>query len=154
MRLSETELRFWGTRIGETIVAPAFLALSGPLGSGKSVFARAVGAGAGVREPMPSPTFTLVQQYMASGGRRLTHLDLYRLESPDELWELGWGQLPDDDEIVVVEWPERAGAYLPADRWHIELSTPDGRPLLRDVEATRVGTPPELTAFPMSVSGV
>jgi tRNA threonylcarbamoyladenosine biosynthesis protein TsaE len=154
VRLSEAELQRWGTRIGETIDAPAFLALSGPLGSGKSVLARAVGTGAGVREPMPSPTFTLLQRFAVGGGRHLTHLDLYRIESPDELWELGWAQLPDDDEIVLVEWPERAGRLLPADYWHIELSTPPGWPALRDVEVTRVGAPPELAAFPMSLSGV
>jgi tRNA threonylcarbamoyladenosine biosynthesis protein TsaE len=153
MRLSEAELRRWGSRIGETIEAPAFLALAGPLGAGKSVLARAVGAGAGVQEPMPSPTFTLLQRYPASRGRRVSHFDLYRIDSPDELWELGWSELPESDEIVLVEWPERAGSLLPEDHWLIELSTPVGWPLLRDIEVTRVGSPPDLSAFPMSVSG-
>ncbi len=153
MRLSEAEVARWGARIGETIEAPAFLALAGPLGAGKSVLARAIGAGAGVREPMPSPTFTLLQRYGASDGRRVTHFDLYRIDAPDELWELGWSELPDDDEIVLVEWPERAGPLLPEDHWLIELSTPSGLSELRDVEVTRVGSPPDLSPFPMSVSG-
>ena len=152
MRLDQAELARWGARIGETITSPAFVGLSGPLGAGKSVLARAIGAGAGVEGKMPSPTFTLLQAYPARGGRRLVHLDLYRIDSPDDLWELGWSQLPGDVEIVLVEWPERAGALLPADRWLIELTPPVGEPLLRDVEVRRVGSPPELAAFPLSLS--
>ncbi|HUG36361.1 MAG TPA: tRNA (adenosine(37)-N6)-threonylcarbamoyltransferase complex ATPase subunit type 1 TsaE [Candidatus Limnocylindrales bacterium] len=153
MRLDQAELSRWGARIGETITAPAFVGLSGPLGAGKSVLARAIGTGAGVEAPMPSPTFTLLQAYTASGGRRVVHLDLYRIASPHELWELGWAQLPSDEDIVLLEWPERAGAHLPENHWLIELSLPEGEPLLRDVEVTRVGSPPELAAFPLSLSG-
>jgi tRNA threonylcarbamoyladenosine biosynthesis protein TsaE len=152
VRLDQAELARWGARIGDTIAPPAFVGLSGPLGAGKSVLARAIGAGAGVVGPMPSPTFTLLQGYPASRGRRLVHLDLYRIDSPGELWELGWGQIPGDDEVVLVEWPERAGSLLPADRWVIELTPAAGEPLLRDVEVTRVGSPPELAAFPLSLS--
>mgnify|MGYP001313743144 CR=1 FL=1 len=153
MRLSEEELRRWGTRIGETLEPPAVLALSGALGAGKSVLARAVGAGAGVRETMPSPTYTLVQRYAASSERQLVHLDLFRIESPDELWELGWAQLPGESDLVLIEWPERAGKQLPRDHWRIELVTPSTQPHLRDVEVVRVGAPPELAPFPMSVAG-
>lgn len=154
MRLSEAELRRWGSRIGDTLVPPAVLALSGPLGAGKSVLARAIGAAAGVTHPMPSPSYTLVQRYPAGRGRHVVHLDLYRIELPDELWELGWAQLPGEGDIVLVEWPEKAGALLHPDHWLIELATPPDQPHLRDVEATRVGSPPELASFPMSVSGV
>jgi tRNA threonylcarbamoyladenosine biosynthesis protein TsaE len=153
VRLTEEELRRWGTRLGETLEPPAVLALSGALGAGKSVLARAIGAGAGVHEAMPSPTYTLVQRYAAGSARQLVHLDLYRIESPDELWELGWAQLPGDDDLVLIEWPERAGAHLPRDHWRIELATPPDRPDLRDVEVVRVGMPPELAPFPMSVAG-
>jgi tRNA threonylcarbamoyl adenosine modification protein YjeE len=152
VRLDEAGLVKWGTLIGRSVTAPAFVGLCGPLGAGKSVLARAIGAGAGVRGPMPSPSFTLLQGYPASGGRRVVHLDLYRIETPDELWEIGWAELPEQDEIVLVEWPERAGALLPADHWLIELGPPAGHPLLRDVEVTRVGAPHELAAFPLSVS--
>ena len=152
MRLDQTELVRWGTRVGETIEPPAFVGLSGPLGAGKSVLARAIGAGAGVAGPMPSPTFTLLQGYSATRGRRIVHLDLYRIDSPDDLWELGWAQLPGDDEVVLVEWPEKAGGRLPADHWLIQLSTPAEQLSLRDVEVIRVGRPPELAAFPLSLS--
>jgi tRNA threonylcarbamoyladenosine biosynthesis protein TsaE len=150
MKLSESELRLWGRRIGETLAPPAVLALSGPLGAGKSVLARAIGGGAGVTELMPSPTYTLVQRYGGTGGRQVVHLDLYRIERPDELWELGWAQLPEAEDLVLVEWPERAGGLLPSDHWLIRLSTPRDQTDLREVEVTRVGEPPPLAPFPLA----
>ena len=129
-----------------------FIALSGELGAGKSVLARAIGAGAGVTEAMPSPSYTLVHRYEGSRGRQVVHLDLYRIDSPDELWELGWGHLGDAGEIVLLEWPERAGGLLAVDHWRIRLDVPDGSPLLREVEVDRFGAPPLLAPFPMSIS--
>ena len=152
MRLDEIEVRRWGERIGKTVATPVVIALQGPLGAGKSVLARAIGRGAGVGEAMPSPSYNLLLRYATSTDAEVVHLDLYRLESSDELWELGWSQLGVDEEIVLVEWPERAEGVLPRDHWMIEISIPDGRPLLRDIEVHRVGTPPALAAFPMSVS--
>lgn len=151
MRLNEAELIRWGESIGAEVAAPVFIGLAGRLGAGKSVLARAIGAGAGVSDPMPSPTYTLVQRYPADEGRQVVHLDLYRIESPDELGELGWGHLGEPGEIVVVEWPERAGELLPPDRWRVHLTVPDGDPLLREVSVRRVGAPPPLASFPMSV---
>jgi tRNA threonylcarbamoyladenosine biosynthesis protein TsaE len=151
MRLDEGELARWGASIGAAVGVPVVIGLSGQLGAGKSVLARAIGGGAGVTEPMPSPSYTLVHQYEGSGGRRVTHLDLYRIGSPDELAELGWSDLGADDEIVLVEWPERAGDRMPPDHWVIRLDVPEDEPLLRDVEVRRVGSPPPLAPFPMSV---
>jgi tRNA threonylcarbamoyl adenosine modification protein YjeE len=152
MRLDEAGLTRWGARIGESIDTPAVLALSGPLGAGKSVLARAIGAGAGVSEPMPSPTFNLLFRHPAASGTEVVHADLYRIESPGELWELGWAQLGAHNEIVLVEWPEHAGDLLPGDHWWIELSVPHGRRHERDVDVRRVGRPPALAGFPVSVS--
>jgi tRNA threonylcarbamoyl adenosine modification protein YjeE len=100
---------------------------------------------------MPSPSYTLVQRYQGRDAQ-VVHLDLYRIGSPDELVELGWGHLGAADEIVIVEWPERAGDLLPPDHWLIALAVPAEAPDLRDVSVQRVGSPPELAAFPMSVS--
>ena len=151
MRLDEAALHRWGERIGQTLGTPAVLGLKGPLGAGKSVLARAVGAGAGVDQAMPSPSFNLLFRYRGAEDREVVHMDLYRLSRPDELWELGWGDLGADNEIALVEWPERAGDLMPPDHWVIELSIPPGKPMLRDVAVRRVGNPPELAAFPMSV---
>lgn len=152
MRLDEQGLERWGERIGRAVSAPIFIGLHGPLGAGKSVLARAIGRGVGVEEPMPSPSYNLLLRYRTVGGVDLVHVDLYRIESTDELWELGWSELGQGQEIVLVEWPERAGDHLPAHRWSIGLSPAAEGPDLRDVEVRRIGDPPELPAFPMSVS--
>jgi tRNA threonylcarbamoyl adenosine modification protein YjeE len=152
VRLDEEGLMRWGVRVGETLEPPVFLGLRGELGAGKSVLARAIGMGAGVRQPMPSPSFNLVFRYPARLGLEVVHMDLYRLKSSDELAELGWADLGQPNEIVLVEWPERAGDLLPRDHWLIGLSTPPANRDLRDVAVTRVGAPSELAGFPMSVS--
>ena len=90
--------------------------LSGPLGVGKSAFARAF-VRAWVGDPaaeVPSPTFTLVQPYDGPRGP-VWHCDLYRLGAPDELLELGIDQGM-AEAIMLVEWPDRLGPWLPADR--------------------------------------
>jgi tRNA threonylcarbamoyladenosine biosynthesis protein TsaE len=152
VRLDEESLVRWGVRIGETVEPPVFLGFRGELGAGKSVLARAIGMGAGVRRPMPSPSFNLMFRYPARPGVEVVHMDLYRLKSPDELAELGWADLGQPSEIVLVEWPERAGDLLPRDHWLIRLSAPPAKRDLRDVAVTRVGSPPELAGFPMSLS--
>jgi tRNA threonylcarbamoyladenosine biosynthesis protein TsaE len=153
MRLDEPGLARWGERIGSTVDTPIFLGLRGPLGAGKSVLARAIGQGAGVGQPMPSPSFNLLFRYPARRGIEVVHLDLYRIDDPGDLWELGWEEIGQPNEIVLVEWPERAGELVPEDRWEIELSPVSGMPLLRDVSVRRIGSPPELVGFPMHVTG-
>lgn len=145
MTLTESELEAWGERVGSAVATPAFFALRGDLGAGKSVLARAIARGAGVTAAMPSPTFNLVFRYDGTGGAEVVHMDLYRLQRPDEVWALGWSDLGRDNEIVLVEWPERAGALLPPDRWDIELgyASPD----LRSVTVTPVGNVPHLPAL-------
>jgi len=152
LRLTEEELVRWGQRIGEGVEPPVVLALSGPLGAGKSVLARAVARGAGVLDNMPSPTFNLLFKYEGQDGIVVTHLDLYRITDPGDLWELGWEDLSRDDEIVIIEWPERAGAYLQPDRWDVHLRIPDDAPSHREISVNRVGAPGPLPGFPIAVS--
>ena len=90
--------------------------LSGPLGAGKSAFARAF-VRSWVGDPaaeVPSPTFTLIQPYDGPRGA-VWHCDLYRLGDPDELQELGIDQGM-TEAVLLVEWPDRLGAELPVDR--------------------------------------
>lgn len=144
VRLSEPEIEGWGERIGATVDVPLFLALRGELGAGKSVLARSIARGAGVRGHMPSPTFNLLYRYASGRGVDVVHLDLYRLDDPDEVWELGWAELAAGPEIVLVEWPERAEALLPDDRWDVYLVAPEAGADVRDVRAVRRGAAPPL----------
>lgn len=97
------------------------LLLSGPLGAGKSAFARAfLRAAAGdAALDVPSPTFTLVQSYELPRGTA-HHFDLWRLSGPADLAELGWEEAREG--IVLVEWPERLGGLAPADALRVALS--------------------------------
>lgn len=102
------------------------VALHGPIGAGKSHFARAfIRAHLGRMEDVPSPTFTLVQTY--GDAPEVWHADLYRLSHPDEVLELGLEQAL-VQAICLIEWPERMGAALPACAIHLRLSMQgDGR---------------------------
>lgn len=151
MRLSEPDLVRWGRAIGREVEPPVVIALQGPLGAGKSVLARAIGQGAGVETPMPSPTFNLLLRYELPSGVAVVHLDLYRIAEPDEVWELGWADLGAESEIVLIEWPEQAGPLMPPSYWSIELGVTRGNRKLRDVEVNRVGNPPTLPGFPMTL---
>ncbi len=94
--------------------------LDGPLGAGKTAFARAflrVAAGDPGLE-VPSPTFTLVQSYDTRLGP-VHHFDLWRLDGPDALAELGWDEACDD--IALVEWPDRLGALRPPEALCVTL---------------------------------
>jgi tRNA threonylcarbamoyl adenosine modification protein YjeE len=137
-RLTETALVAWGERIGREAETPLVLALSGDLGAGKSTLARAVARGAGVEGNIPSPTFNLLFRYSAADGRAIVHIDLYRLECETAVWALGWDELPGPRELVMIEWPERAGSLLPSPRWDIEL-VDDGDEGTRVVRVMPVG---------------
>lgn len=95
------------------------IALHGELGAGKTTLTRGlVQALCGLDEDVPSPTYTLVQAYEAPDFA-LWHYDLYRLEAPEDVNELGWDDT--QDGVAVIEWPARAGRYLPANRLDLTL---------------------------------
>ncbi|MGQ0813547.1 MAG: tRNA (adenosine(37)-N6)-threonylcarbamoyltransferase complex ATPase subunit type 1 TsaE [Gemmatimonadota bacterium] len=138
--LDEQQLVAWGRAVGRAVATPVVFALRGDLGAGKSVLARAIARGAGVAGALPSPTFNLLFEYRAN-ERVVSHLDLYRLEDPSEVWELGWRDLGQGEEIVLIEWPEKAEALLPPTRWDVYLQPSDSSPLLRQVSVAPAGEP-------------
>lgn len=112
-----------GATLAKNLAPGDCVALYGDLGAGKTTLTRAVLRALGVTEEVPSPTFTLVQDY-ETARLPVRHFDLYRLESPEELYELGLDDALSDG-AALIEWPENAGPHLPEDALCIHL---DGAP--------------------------
>jgi len=127
LALTEPELIDWGVRLGRQIVPPLVITLEGDLGAGKTTLARAICAGFGVRDEVTSPTFAIVHMYEAPKAP-VYHVDLYRLDGPRELQNIGWDDLVQSDALLLVEWPDRAGDLLPADHVPIQLRYLEGAP--------------------------
>jgi len=127
LALTEPELIDWGVRLGRQIVPPLVITLDGDLGAGKTTLARAICAGFGVRDEVTSPTFAIVHMYEAPKAP-VYHVDLYRLDGPRELQNIGWDDLVQSDALLLVEWPDRAGDLLPADHVPIQLRYLEGDP--------------------------
>ena len=119
--MTRDELVAWGERFGAAARAPCVVALRGDLGAGKTTLAQAICRGYGVTESVTSPTYTLVHQY-ASSRSPVYHLDLYRLADESALTNIGWDEIVSAPALVLVEWPERAGARLPDDALRVALA--------------------------------
>ncbi len=121
---SEQETANLATGIAADMEPPRLVCLHGDLGAGKSTFARGfIKSLTSQKTEVPSPTFTLVQTYDTAKGP-LYHFDLYRLEDPEEIYELDWDNAL-ASALVLVEWPERLGSLLPARRTDVTLSIVD-----------------------------
>jgi tRNA threonylcarbamoyladenosine biosynthesis protein TsaE len=111
------EMERLGAVVAEVMCAPCAIFLSGPLAAGKTTFARGYLRALGHGGVVKSPTFTLVEPYRLS-GREVNHVDLYRINDPEELDYLGLDEYFGDTAECLVEWPERAGGALPdPDLW-------------------------------------
>jgi len=109
-----------GRRIGRSLQGGEIVALYGELGSGKTALVRGLAAGLGAPpQAVSSPTFVLIHEY--HGRLRLAHADLYRLDSATELPHIGLSDYDDGRTVTAIEWAEKAGDELPADRLEIHL---------------------------------
>lgn len=109
-----------GRRIGRLLNGGEVVALYGELGSGKTALVRGMAAGLGASpRAVSSPTFVLIHEY--HGRLRLAHADLYRLDSSAELPHIGLADYDDGETVTAIEWADKAGQHLPADRLDIHL---------------------------------
>ena len=96
------------------------ICLEGDLGAGKTLFTQNFCKALNVKEIVTSPTFNLMNVY--EGDKRIYHFDLYRLENEEDLEEIGFYEYSDvDDEVVLIEWPDRFFACMPEDYLHIKI---------------------------------
>ena len=134
MRLSASELSRFGEDLGAQLRAPAVVGLSGELGTGKTTLVQAICRGLGALARATSPTYALVHHYDA-GQTPVYHVDCYRLRHPDEARDLDFDDMTREPAIILIEWPERAGAWAPPLDRHFQLSY-DADPARRLVEET------------------
>ena len=102
---SEAETEMIGERFAKQLTGGTVVAMYGDLGAGKTAFVRGMARGMGLTCRVSSPTFTIVNEY--EGERELIHFDMYRLESADELFDIGWEDYLARGAVCAVEWSEK-----------------------------------------------
>jgi len=120
---SAEETRAVGASLASLLEAGDVVSLTGDLGAGKTTLVQGAAGGLGVRDPVVSPTFTLVRQYR--GTLAIYHLDVYRLDRIQDVMDLGFEEMLDQGGVVFVEWGDAIEALLPEDHVQVELELPD-----------------------------
>ncbi len=131
---SAEETQALGERIGRALEPGVVIALTGGLGAGKTTLTKGIARGLEVADIIHSPTFTLIHEH--EGRLPVYHFDLYRLDTPEQLDDLGHEDYFYGGGVAVIEWAERAGDLLPPDRVDIHITGEDD---LRTLEISSTG---------------
>lgn len=122
---SEKETFMLGLKLSEKIKPGDIFLIEGALGVGKSVLVRGFAKGLGVDESMPSPSFTLVNEYQ--GKYPIYHFDFYRISDPFELYELGFEDYIYSQGISFIEWPSKGENLMPTEAIKVNIAIIDGK---------------------------
>lgn len=131
----EAATREYGHSLAKELKAGQVVALTGDLGAGKTTLTKAIAEGLNIDEPISSPTFAIIKEYK-SGDLPLYHFDVYRLEDPEEMYNLGYEDYFYGDGVCVVEWADKVESLLPKDTIRIHISygdTPESRIYKREI---------------------
>ena len=124
---TEDEMLALGQSLAAEMVKPCVMTLEGDLGAGKSVLARGLINALGHAGKVKSPTYTLVEQYVVPHWR-IAHLDLYRLNDPEELHYLGFDDIVANSDLLIIEWPNKGQGLLPNPTLRVTINyLDDGR---------------------------
>ena len=148
---NELETRELGRALGMACGGTMCVALRGPLGAGKTVVVKGMAEGLGMADTVTSPTFTFVNEYQG-GRRRLTHVDLYRIESFEDLESIGWSDVVLEADVLAVEWAEHAEGELPTPRIDVALVLGAGDE--RRVELRAVGAEAQASLARLQAQGL
>lgn len=136
--VSEQQAEKLGKLLAAQLKPSDCLFLSGDLGAGKTTLARAILRALGYQGKVKSPTYTLVEIYQINENMRLFHFDLYRINTPDELLEIGIDDYLQKDAILLIEWPEKASDLLPEPTLLCQIDTVgDARSIILQGESKR-----------------
>ncbi|PID93381.1 MAG: tRNA (adenosine(37)-N6)-threonylcarbamoyltransferase complex ATPase subunit type 1 TsaE [Bacteroidetes bacterium] len=109
----------------EAIGEQRVVTFSGEMGAGKTTFIQALCRALGVEAEVNSPTFALVNEYFKPNGQPIYHFDLYRIEHPSELFDLGYEEYFYSGHLCLVEWPQKAAHLIPEDALRVEIEVLD-----------------------------
>lgn len=144
---SEAETLAVGQAFGRALTEGATLSLEGPLGAGKTVFVRGFCAGVGVEAQVTSPTYALHHEYETEAGRRVIHVDCFRLRGAAEFDDLALEDRRRSDTILLAEWGDRVIEALPSDTIRVRMEPDENAP--EEVRRLTVALPDgvDLTIF-------
>ena len=121
---SADETQALGQKLASRLAPGDVIAYFGDLGAGKTAFTRGLAQGLGITDPVTSPTYTIVNEYL-SGRIPLFHFDMYRLGGEDELFDIGWEDYLTRGGVCAVEWSEQVSGALPEDAVWVDIARGD-----------------------------